>query len=78
MVLLYMWVKYRLIWMSWSAQRENFGFFEIFAIVNPMVNLKRLALDQIKSYKLDFFSQCLFQIDTTQKKMVEVAGTNVV
>jgi hypothetical protein len=41
---------------------------EIFAIVNPIVNFKALALDQIKSYKLNFFSQCLFHIDTTQNK----------
>ena len=32
LVLLYMWVKYDLVWMSFSAQHENFMF------VNPIVN----------------------------------------
>ena len=68
MVLLYMWVKYGLIWMSLSAQNEDFKFLEILAIVNPIVNVKVLALAQIKSYKLKFFSQCQFHIDTAQNK----------
>ena len=40
MILLYMWVKYGLIWMTLSAQNDNIMFLEIFAIVNPFVNFK--------------------------------------
>ena len=63
-----MWVEDELIWTSFSAQNEKFRFSEILAIVNPIVNFKVLALAQIKSYKLNFFSQCQFQIDTAQNK----------
>ena len=72
MVLLYMWVKYGLIWMSLSAQNEFFWFSEILAIVNPIINFKVLALAQIKSYKLKFFSQCQFHIDTAQNKWLKL------
>ena len=54
--------------MSLSTQNEKIRFSEILAIVNPIVNFKVLALAQIKSYKLKFFSQCQFHIDTAQNK----------
>ena len=75
MVLLYMWVKYGLIWLSLSAQNNFFRFSEILAIVNPIINFKVLALAQIKSYKLKNSSQCQFHIDTAQNKW---SGTQMV
>ena len=44
------------------------GFLEIIVIVNPIVNFKVSVLAQIKSYKLYFFSQSQFQIDTAKNK----------
>ena len=38
LVLLYMWVTYKLILTSFSVQIENFRFLEILAITNPIVN----------------------------------------
>ena len=54
--------------MGLSAHNENFGFSDILAIVNPIVNFKVLALAQIKSYKLNFYSQCQLHIDTAHNK----------
>ena len=54
--------------MNFIAQNDNFKFSEIFAIVNPIVNFKVLALAKIKSFKLNFFSlsQHQFYIDTAK------------
>ena len=51
---LYMWVKYELIQMSFSAQNEIFRFSEICSIVIPIVIQKRGATPQNSSYKLFF------------------------
>ena len=55
-----------------------FGILEILAIVNPIVNFKVLALDQIKSYELNFFHSVFFTTQNNTKQVIEVAGTNVV
>ena len=51
---LYMWVKYELIRMRFSAENENFRFSEIFPIVIPIVIQKRGARPQNSGYKLFF------------------------
>ena len=42
-------VTYDLIYMSFSAHNEAFRFLEIFAIVNPIVNYTRTAIDHFLS-----------------------------
>ena len=51
---LYMWVKYELIWMMFSAGNANFRFSEIFPIVIPIVIQKCGARPQNSGYKLFF------------------------
>ena len=47
LALLYMWVKYELIWMGFSPLNDFFWFSEIFPIVIPIVIQKRSAAPQI-------------------------------
>ena len=63
-----MWEKWELVWMSFNAKNENIRFSEIFAIVNSIVIFKVSVLAQIKSYKINLFSECLFHKDTAKNK----------
>ena len=52
LALLYMWVKYELMWLGFSPQNEKIQFSEKFPIVIPIVIQKRGAMPQNSSFKL--------------------------